>query len=634
MTSRSDPLSLPYARDSAPGIPWRRAAFSFLLTLLAIAVFGASFAVGYARMHDGRALPGVEVAGISLAGLDRAEAETELRRDLPSLASGQLVIDVGDAQQAVAYSAFGRDYDIAFMLDQALGVGRGPNFVEQLQEQVRVLLNGLTVNPQVTWNNDELANRVAHIAMAAQSDPVNATIERVDGRYQFTPSVDGQSVDVEGAVASALAAINNISPADTRISVSTSVVPPAVGTAEAQAAVDLAERVVSGSMTVSEAELSTTITSDMLRGWVRLQEASTGGDWQLVIEREPIAQFVSNHAFETDIAPTNATFGFVSGDVTVVPSADGRATDVEATTDSIMAALGGRANGDGSSQAPLALMVVAPTFTTDDARAIASRVETLSTWTTKFTPSPLNGEGINIQIPTSIIDGYVVEPGALFDFLEVIGPITSPPYLPGAAIINNRTREDGALGGGMCSCSTTLFNTAMRAGLEMRARRNHSYYISRYPVGLDATVWIASARSKQTMSFINDMQYPVLIRGINRPGEVTFELWGVPDGRTVELSEPRVENEKKAIDQIEFSDELAPGVKKRIEYVVDGYESWVTRTVRDSAGNVLHENVYHSKYKTINGIVQVGRYPGDPKAGTIIPADRYRPRTAEAPLPE
>ena len=196
----------------------------------------------------------------------------------------------------------------------------------------------------------------------------------------------------------------------------------------------------------------------------------------------------------------------------------------------------------------------------------------------------------------------MVEPGQTFDFLDVIGPITSPPYTAGAAIIHGRTVMDGALGGGMCSCSTTLFNAAMRAGLDMGARRNHSYYITRYPVGLDATVWIASARSRQTMSFTNDLQYPILIRGINAPGAVTFELYGVSDGRTVTLSEPRIENEKVAVDQFQYTNELAPGVRNRIEFNADGFWSWVTRTVRDSSGAVIHEDVFHSRYKTITGV--------------------------------
>ena len=47
----------------------------------------------------------------------------------------------------------------------------------------------------------------------------------------------------------------------------------------------------------------------------------------------------------------------------------------------------------------------------------------------------------------------------------------------------------------------------------MGARRNHYYYIDRYPLGLDATVFISDSGSTQTMSWTNDTDYPVLIRG-------------------------------------------------------------------------------------------------------------------------
>ncbi len=631
MTSRSDPFPVAYS-STAPGVSWRRAGFTFALTIVAIAVFAASFAVGYARIHDGRYLPGVEVAGVSVAGLAPVAAAAEVRDQLPSLSSGNLVVNVNEVAQPIGYSDFGRDYDLDLMLDQAFALGRGANFVEQLQEQLRILLNGVSIAPAVTWNSEQLTEQVAALAYAAQSNPVSATINRVDGRYVVSPSVEGQSTDVATAVADAMAVVNSTSPADTEITVHTAVVPPAIATAEAQAAVDLVESVVAAPLTVSAAELSTAITSDTLRGWVRLEEAATGGDWSMVIERAPIEQFVANYAYQTDIAPTNATFRFEDTNLAVVPSAEGRAADVGPTTDGIMAALDSRANGSATPGAPLALAAVAPTFTTADAEAIAPRVSKISEWTTNYVPGPLNGDGVNIRIPTSIINGYVVEPGARFDFLDVIGPITSPPYTSGAAIRNGRTIMDGVLGGGMCSCSTTVFNAAMRAGLEMNARRNHSYYITRYPIGLDATVWIANARSRQTMAFTNDLEYPVLVRGINNPDGVTFELYGVSDGRTVELSEPRIENEKAAVDQVEFTNELAPGVRQRTEFNVDGFWSWVTRTVRDSAGNVIHEDVFHSRYQTINGVTQVGRYPGDPPAGTKIPAANYhRP---EQPAPE
>jgi vancomycin resistance protein YoaR len=622
MTTRSDPYAVPYAKSSARSGSWRRGTFTFLLTLVAILVFATSFAVGYARVNDGKVLPGVDAAGVSLSGLTRDQAAAKLEDSLPSLGSGNLVVDINGAQSSVPYSSFNRDYDTSFMLDQAFDVGRAPNFVQQIQEQLRILLNGVSVGPQMTMNSQALADEVARIAQSAQKDPVSASLTRVDGHYVVTPAKPGQSVDVDGAVTDALAAVNNTSPADTQIAVHTSVVPPVISTEQAQAASDTLERVIAGGITVAGQDLTTQITADELRGWVSLQEAPGGGNWQVVIQRDPIQQFVANYAAQTDIAPKNASFTFSNGNsvnVSVVPAADGRAADVDTTTNNIMAALQARVTGSAApASVELALAPVSPNFSTSDAQAISQKVTKIGEWTTTYLSSPLNGNGINIQIPTSLINGYVVEPGAVFDYLKVIGPITSPPYTAGAAIIHGHTVEDGVLGGGMCSSSTTLFNAAMRAGLDIRQRRNHTYYISRYPVGLDATVWIAGPNSQQTMSFANDLQYPILIKGINTPNHVTFEIYGVPDGRTVQLSDPLIENAQTANTYFQYTDTLPPGKQSLVEFTVNGFDSTVVRTVKDASGNIIHQDTFKSNYKTIDGLIMVGRYPGDPPSGTKV----------------
>ncbi len=45
-----------------------------------------------------------------------------------------------------------------------------------------------------------------------------------------------------------------------------------------------------------------------------------------------------------------------------------------------------------------------------------------------------------------------------------------------------------SIGGGVCQTATTLFNNAFELGLPITERHNHSFYISHYPLGRDATV--------------------------------------------------------------------------------------------------------------------------------------------------
>ena len=165
------------------------------------------------------------------------------------------------------------------------------------------------------------------------------------------------------------------------------------------------------------------------------------------------------------------------------------------------------------------------------------------------------------------------------------------------------TRVEGrALAGGICAASTTLFNAAARGGLQVVARQPHWYYITRYPLGLDATV-----SDSQTMRFRNDTAHPVLIKSHASPGVVQFEIWSVPNGRTVTWSKPHVTNVVRGYDSVRYTSALAPGQTKRIEYPVDGKDVVVTRTVRDARGRVINRDTFVSHYHRMVGVTLIGR---------------------------
>jgi vancomycin resistance protein YoaR len=181
----------------------------------------------------------------------------------------------------------------------------------------------------------------------------------------------------------------------------------------------------------------------------------------------------------------------------------------------------------------------------------------------------------------------------------------------GGFIAGDHTDPTGALGGGMCSSSTTLFNAALRAGLQMGARSNHKYYIYRYPLGLDATVSKTRGGGGQTMSFTNDMKHPVVIRSFRYRaggrGWVRYEIWGIPEGRKVSLSKPSVSNVRKAITRNVYVSNLRHGRREQIEFPANGMDVAVTRTVRGAGGRIIHRDTYRTHYVLWNGLVHIGR---------------------------
>ncbi|HET7677334.1 MAG TPA: VanW family protein, partial [Candidatus Limnocylindrales bacterium] len=394
-----------------------------------------------------------------------------------------------------------------------------------------------------------------------------------------------------------------------RIELVSEVVHPAVGSQEARAAALQAQSMTIHPLVLVVGDDEHIVPAKTLKTWIAFGQAADGSGYLPSVVAAKVRAGVKKLVPNIDRAPANA--GFVARDgrvVKVIPSRDGRKLDVAASTARISEALAAITPTSPRPRVDLVVTATAPALTTEQAQAYAPKMRRLSSHTTVYTPSEKNFFGRNISIPTSIIDGYVVAPGEWFDFWVVVGEVSrARGFGPGGAIINGRTEPTGALAGGICSCSTTLFNAALKAGLELGARRNHYYYINRYPLGLDATVFKSSSGSTQTMSFRNDTPYPVLVRGINDFGKVTFQIYSVPNGRTVSVGAPRTANFRPARDSVVYTDTLPAGARKRIEYPVDGLDVWRTWTVRDANGTIIHQKTFYSHYARITGIVLVGR---------------------------
>jgi vancomycin resistance protein YoaR len=615
-----------------PGFSWRRFVVVFIVTLITLVALASVAAFAYARMNDGRILPGVTISGIDVAGLTPAQAQQKLAGTLPDVSAGTLLLTVGSVHDQIRYAEIGRQYALDDSIERAMSVGREGTPLDQLAQQLQTMMGGVTLNPSIEYDAQQLEARVAAAVATAQSTPVNAQIVFQNGEYVVTPSADGQAVDGDAALAQAIAALNTSDTADTAVTIEATTVPAEITTPDAEAAVGRAIAVTAQPLYMSIGATTETISANTLRGWVRLEETGPG-QWSLVVERAPIEQLIAVLKSEVDQPAVDAEFRFDGGEPVAVAGQTGYEVDGTTAVENVYVALNDRGNGTPVDRVTLPVITTLPAFTTDEAESLVSRVQLLGEWTTRYIPSEANSNGQNIRRPTELINGYVVQPGEEFDFVDVAGPITKANgYGDGAAIIHGKTRGEGVLGGGLCSASTTVFNAALRAGFEIGARRNHAYYIDRYPVGLDATIWI-SGSYVQTVEFFNDSEYPVVIRGINKKRSVTYEIWGVPDGRTVQLSNPIVTNERKSKSYYEFTDELPARVQERKEYGADGFVSVVTRTVRDASGNIIHTDTLRSNYRKVDAITLVGRAPGDPPAGTRIPVSQGLPPAGPIPTP-
>ncbi|MEO8625157.1 MAG: VanW family protein [Candidatus Limnocylindrales bacterium] len=547
---------------------------------------------------DGTIPAGVTVNGVGVGGMNQDDARIALANGLPDISAGKLTINIGALSQDVTYASVGRAYDLDATIQAAFASAGG------------------AVDAVTTYNADALAQQVNVFVATAQAAPVNATISYENGQYVLTSAIDGQSVDAAAVLTSAGALMANGNPENQVLDVEATSVPADINSEAAQAAIDHAQAVTNSALTINAGGQIFVVDSATLRNWVQLEQ-TTPGVWTLTVDETAVTAYINTIKTQVDQPPVDAEWHFGDGAAPVViPSQTGYEVDAATAVQQIETALAA-ATGP---VAPITLAVVAtePDFTTAEAQAQAGNVQLLGSWTTHYIPSHFNGDGVNIRRPASLIDGTVIGPGKVFDFVRLTGPYTiANGYTDGAAIIHGNTKGEGVLGGGLCSASTTMFNAALRAGFQMGARYNHYYYISRYPVGLDATIWV-NGSSVKNMTFTNDSNYPIVVRSINKKRAVTFQVWGVGDGRAVSLADPIVSDEVLANQLYQFTDTLEPRETERTEYGADGFDSIVSRTVRDANGSVLHSDSFHSDYRKVDGIVLLGRCNNDPASGTKI----------------
>jgi vancomycin resistance protein YoaR len=584
---------------------------AFLVGLLAALGLGASALYAFDRQYTGRILPGVTVGGVGLSGMTPAEATTRLEQALVSFGQGKVVLTSGSLEMPINYAEIDRRPDLEGMVGDAMQVGRSGNAVERIILDARTAIRGVDIPPRVIFDETKLARQIETYAARLIVASKDASVEPVKNGFAVVDGIEGRAADVDGPTAFLTAALTRVdAPAEIRVPLELVSVDPDITTAEATEARAAADRMALD-VAIVEGKETWTIPAATVRSWLSFA-TTRDGVYQPVVQQAGVDAALTSIAKKVAKKSLNASFKVSGSKITgVTASRNGRTLDVALTSTRVTDLLNARLGRGPNAQVAPALTITPPSLTTEEAAAAAPKMKMISRWTTYFPISERNHFGANIWIPALDIDGHIVGPGEKFDFWNAVGPVTrAHGYGDGGAIINGKTEPQGALAGGICSCSTTLFNAALRAGFKMGARRNHYYFIDRYPTGLDATVFKSGSGSVQTMSWTNDTDYPVLIRGYKirkgSKGYVRFEIFTVPTGRKVVIGSPTIKNIRRASDTVQYTSSLAPGARKRIETPVDGKDVWRTVTVYEN-GKILRQTTYYSHYSRVTGVVLVGR---------------------------
>jgi vancomycin resistance protein YoaR len=166
-----------------------------------------------------------------------------------------------------------------------------------------------------------------------------------------------------------------------------------------------------------------------------------------------------------------------------------------------------------------AVLSVVPAKATSAELSALGVVERISSFTTRFDGGQDRNKNI-IQVAKEV-DGAIVEPGETFSLNGYTGPRGYAEGYVDAPVISDGKLVN-AVGGGISQFTTTLFNAAYYAGLEDVFHQPHSYYFSRYPSVIEATIFYPSL----DMRFRNDSATSVLIDTAYDDTSVTVTMWG------------------------------------------------------------------------------------------------------------
>lgn len=226
--------------------------------------------------------------------------------------------------------------------------------------------------------------------------------------------------------------------------------------------------------------------------------------------------------------------------------------------------------------------------------------QALSVYTTAFNKEDLNRTA-NIKLAAWKVNGHIIYPGKTFSFNEIVGPREKVYGFKEATEIVDGEFVPG-IGGGICQLSSTLYNAAILANLDIVERYNHSKPLSYVPLGRDATVVFDALDFK----FANNTSGPLMVMAEVDDNKLMVGIFGQsPITESVEVMSVEQEVVPPAIIKTQ-DDALYLGEFKIDKQGKPGYAITTIRVVRSSGQEVKREILSQDHYLPDDTVIKVG----------------------------
>ena len=154
--------------------------------------------------------------------------------------------------------------------------------------------------------------------------------------------------------------------------------------------------------------------------------------------------------------------------------------------------------------------------------------EKMSSYTTYFNAED-RGRCENIAIAASLIDGVAIQPYGEFSFNKTVGRRTQEAGFQQAKIIVQGEYVLG-VGGGVCQVSTTLYNAALKSGLNVIEYHPHSLRVGYVAPSRDAMV-----SNESDLQLYNPHSFPVYLSAEVFQNGIRVSFYGKNEGYRYEI---------------------------------------------------------------------------------------------------
>lgn len=540
-------------------------------------------------IYEDKIYPGISVAGVSVGGKTKKEAEEIISKKVEE--NRQNPVFIGRGKYELNEKDLNLVYDVPGTVEKAFDIGRNDDLNPTKNYSENISIN-------VSVDHTKLSNELIEITHEENQKVEDAEIFMVGDDLSTTPESIGSRVLLTENINKLIESLGNF---EYEVNLQKRIMEPSVKEENIIASKDRIQSVLSRKIILKDGNDSYGLKEKSMASFLSFRNGQegpslayamtldrffpapiTGSNVDISFDRNAIRDWAVSFSKDIDSEPQNAKLSGGSGGVNIVSSSkDGKRVMIDDFVKKISDALVGSVN-----EVEIPIQVTKAEVRDDNLNELGLK-GLVSRGYSSFSGSPKNRIH-NIKTGASKFNGVLIKPDENFSFNETIGEVeASTGYLPELVIKKDKTVPE--YGGGLCQVSSTAFRAALNAGLPITSRSAHAYPVQYYtPYGVDATIYIPSP----DLTFKNDTGGYILIQTLVSGNKLYFDFYGTKKAVVIKFAG----DENATVGVSDYVEGITPTITEKEARGEGSFTAEFYRFLYDSSGKLIKKNNWVSKY--------------------------------------